>query len=292
MSSPQSVDTKKKSFTNYRVFGFWLANHLKEEGVIDVEMHKALLDAQQIFGAKDAQEEFYGKFFTSLPEVTKDLKEHVKSSAQSSKAATKLAEKEAAKAAKLAAKLVEKEAANAAKAEKLAAKEAEKEAAKAEKLAAKLAAKEAAKAEKLASKLAAKEAAKAEKVVAKVEKAEKAEKLVEEVVEKEEDERPGTPLLVEEEYEEVEESSSVKTDPIMKGLLEEVLSEADAESLVLEVNDLKKKKTLYIKRPIQINNVCFLDAEMKQSANALCVMSEGKEDSDPVFQYKRGKQIK
>ena len=72
----------------------------------------------------------------------------------------------------------------------------------------------------------------------------------------------------------------------------EVLSEAGAESLVLEVNDLKKKKTLYIKRPIQINNVCFLDAEMKQSANALCVMAEGKEDSDPVFQYKRGKQIK
>ena len=36
----------------------------------------------------------------------------------------------------------------------------------------------------------------------------------------------------------------------------------------------------------------FLDAEMKQSANALCVMAEGKEDSDPVFQYKRGKQIK
>ena len=146
------------------------------------------------------------------------------------------------------------------------------------------------KAEKLAAKLAAKEAAKAEKLAAK-----KAEKLVEKkaakVVEKEEDERPGTPLL-EEEYEEVEESSSVKTDPIMKGLLEEVLSETDAESLVLEVNDLKKKKTLYIKRPIQINNVCFLDAEMKQSANALCVMAEGKEDSDPVFQYKRGKQIK
>ena len=276
MSSPQSVDTKKKSFTNYRVFGFWLANHLKEDGVIDVEMHKALLDAQQIFGAKDAQEEFYGKFFTSLPEVTKDLKEHVKSSAQSSKAATKLAEKEAAKAEKLAAKLAAKEAAKAEKAEKLATKLAEKEAAKAEKLAAKLAAKEAAKAEKLAAK-------KAEKLV---------EKKAAKVVEKEEDERPGTPLLVEEEYEEVEESSSVKTDPIMKGLLEEVLSETDAESLVLEVNDLKKKKTLYIKRPIQINNVCFLDAEMKQSANALCVMAEGKEDSDPVFQYKRGKQIK
>lgn len=290
MSSPQSVDTKKKSFTNYRVFGFWLANHLKEEGVIDVDMHKALLDAQQIFGAKDAQEEFYGKFFTSLPEVTKDLKEHVKSSAQSSKAATKLAEKEAAKAAKLVEKEAAKEAAKAEKAEKLAAKLAEKEAAKAEKLAAKLAEKEAAKAEKLAAKLAAKKAAKAEKLVEK--DAAKAEKVVEEVVENEEDERPGTPLLVEEEYEEVEESSSVKTDPIMKGLLEEVLSEADAESLVLEVNDLKKKKTLYIKRPIQINNVCFLDAEMKQSANALCVMSEGKEDSDPVFQYKRGKQIK
>ena len=101
-----------------------------------MEMHKALLDAQQIFGAKDAQEEFYGKFFTSLPEVTKDLKEHVKSSAQSSKAATKLAEKEAAKAAKLVEKEAAKEAANAAKAEKLAAKLAEKEAAKAEKLAA------------------------------------------------------------------------------------------------------------------------------------------------------------
>ena len=77
MSSPQSVDTKKKSFTNYRVFGFWLANHLKEEGVIDVEMHKALLDAQQIFGAKDAQEEFYGKFFAALPDVTLKRPERV-----------------------------------------------------------------------------------------------------------------------------------------------------------------------------------------------------------------------
>ena len=116
MSSPQqSADTKKKNFANYRVFGFWLANHLKAEGLIGAEICETLITAQKTFGPKDAQEEFYGKFFAALPDVTKDLKELAKSST--------ISEKQAEKAAKVAAKAAEKEAAKAAKA-------AEKEAAK------------------------------------------------------------------------------------------------------------------------------------------------------------------
>ena len=78
MSSPQqSVETKKKNFANYRIFGFWLANHLKDEGLIDVETCGKLIGAQKTFEAKDAQEEFYGKFFAALPDVTKDMLLHI-----------------------------------------------------------------------------------------------------------------------------------------------------------------------------------------------------------------------
>ena len=86
MSSPQqSVETKKKDFAKYRIFGFWLANHLKDEGLIDVETCGKLIGAQKTFEAKDAQEEFYGKFFAALPDVTKDLRELAKSSIISEK---------------------------------------------------------------------------------------------------------------------------------------------------------------------------------------------------------------
>ena len=95
----------------------------------------------------------------------------------------------------------------------------------------------------------------------------------------------------------------METDPIMKeihdendkvlsSVIDDVLSETGSESLVLEVNDTKKKKTMFIKRPIQINNICFTDAEMKTPANALCVMPDANENSEPIFQYKRGKKTK
>ena len=143
--------TTKKNFTNYKVFGFWLAKCFKDQGIIDQDGHDAWIKAQDIHGAKEAQEEFYGKFFESIPAITQEIKDSVKTTKIENKVNDKQAKKDAAKAAKLA----EKEAA---KAEKLA----EKEAAKAEKLAAK----ELAKAEKLAEK----EATKAEKLAAKSEK--------------------------------------------------------------------------------------------------------------------------
>lgn len=81
ISSPhQSTDSKKKNFTNYRVFRFWLANHLKEEGLIGVETCNTLNTAQKTFEAKDAQEEFYGKFFAVLAEVTKSHRMMLKKS--------------------------------------------------------------------------------------------------------------------------------------------------------------------------------------------------------------------
>ena len=129
--------TTKKNFTNYKVFGFWLAKCFKDQGIIDQDGHDAWIKAQEIHGTKEAQEEFYGKFFESIPAITQEIKDLVKTTKIENKVNDKQAKKDAAKAAKLA----EKEAA---KAEKLAAKEA----AKAEKLAKK----EAAKAEKLAEK--------------------------------------------------------------------------------------------------------------------------------------------
>ena len=93
--------------------------------------------------------------------------------------------------------------------------------------------------------------------------------------------RPNTPLLPEE-YE-------TETDVLMSEIMAEVIAETNAESLVMEVTDAKKKKTMYIKRPVQINNHCFVDSELKTPANALCVLSEANEESDPIFQYVRGK---
>ena len=281
MSSPQqSVETKKKNFANYRIFGFWLANHLKDEGLIDVETCGKLIGAQKTFEAKDAQEEFYGKFFAALPDVTKDLKELAKSST--------ISEKQAEKAAKVAAKAAEKEAAKAAK---VAAKAAEKEAAKA----AKAAEKEAAKAAKAAEKEAAKAAKAAEKKAAKTVIITTTSKVPDETVPI--TEAPDTPLIPEE-YEELMETDPImkeihdENDKVLSSVIDDVLSETGSESLVLEVNDTKKKKTMFIKRPIQINNICFTDAEMKTPANALCVMPDANENSEPIFQYKRGKKTK
>ena len=118
--------TTKKNFTNYKVFGFWLAKCFKDQGIIDQDGHDAWIKAQEIHGAKEAQEEFYGKFFESIPAITQEIKDLVKTTKIENKVNDKQAKKDAAKAAKLAGK-------EAAKAEKLAAKEA----AKAEKLAAK-----------------------------------------------------------------------------------------------------------------------------------------------------------
>ena len=298
--------TTKKNFTNYKVFGFWLAKCFKDQGIIDQDGHDAWIKAQEIHGTKEAQEEFYGKFFESIPVITQEIKDLIKTTKIENKVNDKQAKKDAAKAAKLA----EKEAA---KAEKLAAKEA----AKAEKLAAK----ELAKAEKLAEK----EAVKAEKLAAKSEKmVEKLEKKLSKKVKKdnlttvsdsdteEAPSRPNTPVMEESNEHVVEVTPPVakeiadETDKLMDGLLQEVLAETAGETnsdeLVkeeyvenmsyLEVTDPKKKKTMYIRRPVQINNILFADPEMKEQIKGFCVLSEAKESSDPIFQYQRGKKIK
>ena len=298
--------TTKKNFTNYKVFGFWLAKCFKDQGIIDQDGHDAWIKAQEIHGAKEAQEEFYGKFFESIPSITQELKDLTKATKSANKDNDKQAKRDAAKAAKLA----EKEAAEA---EKLAEKEAEK--------AKKLAAKELAKAEKLASK-AAKLAANTEKIANKLEKklskkVKKDDLTVPDSDVEENSSRPSTPLI-EEPIETVSEVAVVKsnttkevndeTDKLMDGLLQEVLAETVQgtnselvkeeyvegmdEVLYLEVTDPKKKKTMYIKRPVQINNILFADPEMKEQIKGFCVLSGAKENSDPIFQYQRGKNIK
>ena len=290
--------TTKKNFTNYKVFGFWLAKCFKDQGIIDKDGHDAWIKAQEIHGTKEAQEEFYGKFFESIPAITQEIKDLVKTTKIENKVNDKQAKKDAAKAAKLA----EKEAA---KAEKLAAKEL----AKAEKLAAK----EATKAEKLA--------AKSEKMVKKLEKklSKKVKKDNLTTVSDSDDEevlsRPNTPVMEESNEHVVEVTTPVakeiadETDKLMDGLLQEVLAETAGETnsgelvkeeyvenvenvAYLEVTDPKKKKTMYIRRPVQINNILFADPEMKEQIKGFCVLSEAKESSDPIFQYQRGKKIK
>ena len=290
--------TTKKNFTNYKVFGFWLAKCFKDQGIIDQDGHDAWIKAQEIHGTKEAQEEFYGKFFESIPAITQEIKDLVKTTKIENKVNDKQAKKDAAKAAKLA----------------------EKEAAKAEKLAAK----ELAKAEKLAEK----EATKAEKLAAKSEKmVEKLEKKLSKKVKKdnlttvsdsdteEAPSRPNTPVMEESNEHVVEVTPPVakeiadETDKLMDGLLQEVLAETAGETnsgelvkeeyvenvenvAYLEVTDPKKKKTMYIRRPVQINNILFADPEMKKQIKGFCVLSEAKESSDPIFQYQRGKKIK
>ena len=290
--------TTKKNFTNYKVFGFWLAKCFKDQGIIDQDGHDAWIKAQEIHGTKEAQEEFYGKFFESIPAITQEIKDLVKTTKIENKVNDKQAKKDAAKAAKLA----EKEAA---KAEKLAAKEL----AKAEKLAAK----EATKAEKLA--------AKSEKMVEKLEKklSKKVKKdnltIVSDSDAEEAPSRPNTPVMEESNEHVVEVTPPVakeiadETDKLMDGLLQEVLAETAGETnsgelvkeeyvenvenvAYLEVTDPKKKKTMYIRRPVQINNILFADPEMKEQIKGFCVLSEAKESSDPIFQYQRGKKIK
>ena len=312
--------TTKRNYANYKVFGFWLAKSFKDQGVIDQSVYDSWIKTQELHGTKEAQEEFYGKFFESIPIITQELKDLSKVEKESGKdaaKAAKIAEKEAAKAAKVAEKeaakeaaKAEKEAANAAKiAEKEAAKEAakaEKEAAKAAKIAEKEAAKEAAKAERLAVRKAAREAAKAEKKMTK-----DAEKVESTIVADSDDEkssvRPSTPVLeTEEETMPVEIPAVIEaeTDKLMDDLLQEVLSDSTTEltkeeyveevgeTLYLEVTDPKKKKTMYIRRPVQINNILFADTDMKEQIKGFCVLSDAKEDSDPIFQYQRGKKIK
>jgi len=290
--------TTKKNFTNYKVFGFWLAKSFKDQGVIDQSVYDSWIKTQELHGTKEAQEEFYGKFFESIPIIIQELKDLSKVDKESDKdaaKAAKIAEKEAAKAAKIA----EKEAAKAAKI-------AEKEAAKAAKIAEKEAAKEAAKAERLAVRKAAREAAKAEKKMTK-----DAEKVESTIVADSDDEkssvRPSTPVLeTEEETMPVEIPAVIEaeTDKLMDDLLQEVLSDSTTEltkeeyveevgeTLYLEVTDPKKKKTMYIRRPVQINNILFADTDMKEQIKGFCVLSDAKEDSDPIFQYQRGKKIK
>ena len=298
--------TTKKNFTNYKVFGFWLAKSFKDQGIIDQSGYDSWIKTQELHGTKEAQEEFYGKFFESIPSITQELKDLTKATKSVNKDNDKQAKKDAAKAAKLA----EKEAA---KAKKLAEKEAEK--------AKKLATKELAKAEKLANK-AAKLAANTEKIANKLEKklskkVKKDDLTVPDSDVKENSSRPSTPLI-EEPIETVSEvtvaeSNTTKeindeTDKLMDSLLQEVLVKTAEETnselvkeeyvkvmdevLYLEVTDPKKKKTMYIKRPVQINNILFADPEMKEQIKGFCVLSDAKENSDPIFQYQRGKIIK
>ena len=274
--------TTKKNFTNYKVFGFWLAKSFKDQGIIDQTVYNSWIKTQELHGTKEVQDEFYGKFFESIPTITQELKDLTKGEKESNK--------EAEKAAKIA----------------------EKEAAKAAKIAEKEAAKEVAKAERLAQRKAAKEAAKAEKKITKdVEKVEST------IVADSDDEntsiRPNTPVLDTEEPKVVVEEVSVvettkiieaETDKLMDGLLQEVLADSAAElskeeyvvdvdeALYLEVTDPKKKKTMYIRRPVQINNILFADTEMKEQIKGFCVLADAKEVSDPIFQYQRGKKIK
>ena len=266
--------TTKKNFTNYKVFGFWLAKSFKDQGIIDQSGYDSWIKTQELHGTKEAQEEFYGKFFESISSITQELKDLTKATKSANNNNDKQAKKDAAKAAKLA----------------------EKEAAKAEKLAAKIQAKNE---KKLKKKI---EKAKLDETNAKNDDVTVPDSDVEE-----NSSRPRTPVIDTKEETKVVEIPTViktETDKLMDGLLKEVLADSATElkkeeyveevgeALYLEVTDPKKKMTMYIRRPVQINNILFADPEMKEQIKGFCVLSDSKEDSDPIFQYQRGKKIK
>jgi hypothetical protein len=320
--STTTEQTTKRNYANYKVFGFWLAKSFKDQGIIDQTVYDTLIKSQELHGTKEAQDEFYGKFLESIPTITQELKDLTKAEKESNKEAekaAKIAEKEAAKAAKIAEKEAEKAA-------KIAEKEAAKETAKAEKLAKRTAAKETAKAVKKMTK----DVEKAESTIVAdsddektstrpstpVLDTEEPQVVVEEVpvvVEEPQVVVEEVPVVVEEPQVVVEEVPVVvetakiieaETDKLMDGLLQEVLADSAAElskeeyveevgeALYLEVTDPKKKKTMYIRRPVQINNILFADTELKEQIKGFCVLADAKEVSDPIFQYQRGKKTK
>ena len=89
--------TTKRNYTNYKVFGFWLAKSFKDQGIIDQTVYDTWINSQELHGTKEAQDEFYGKFLESIPTITQELKDLTK------------AEKESNKEAEKAAKIAEKE---------------------------------------------------------------------------------------------------------------------------------------------------------------------------------------
>ena len=45
------------------------------------------------------------------------------------------------------------------------------------------------------------------------------------------------------------------------------------------MTDPKKKKTMYIRRPAQINNILFADTEMKEQIKGFCVLADANKNN-------------
>lgn len=77
--------TTKRNYANCKAFGFWLAKSFKDQGVIDQTVYDTWIKSQELHGAKEAQDEFYGKFLESIPTITQELKDLTKAEKESNK---------------------------------------------------------------------------------------------------------------------------------------------------------------------------------------------------------------
>ena len=79
MSTEQTVKkTLAAKYTKFMVYGFKLAQSLKDQDLINDEVYNYMLKEQNMYGTVDAQTEFFESFFEDMKSTTKLMKQQIK----------------------------------------------------------------------------------------------------------------------------------------------------------------------------------------------------------------------
>ena len=79
MSTEQAVKkTLAAKYTKFMVYGFKLAQSLKDQDLINDEVYNYMMKEQNMYGTVDAQTEFFESFFEDMKSTTKLMKQQIK----------------------------------------------------------------------------------------------------------------------------------------------------------------------------------------------------------------------
>lgn len=79
MSTEQTVKkTLAAKYTKFMVYGFKLAQSLKDQDLINDEVYNYMMKEQNMYGTVDAQTEFFESFFEDMKTTTKLMKQQIK----------------------------------------------------------------------------------------------------------------------------------------------------------------------------------------------------------------------
>ena len=79
MSTEQTVNkTLAAKYTKFMVYGFKLAQSLKDQDLINDEVYNYMMKEQNMYGTVDAQTEFFESFFEDMKTTTKLMKQQIR----------------------------------------------------------------------------------------------------------------------------------------------------------------------------------------------------------------------